>query len=164
VKEPVGGAARFVTKVQSYREGGSAYDGHEPLVLFSGDAFNPSITSTVTKGKQMVPALNAIGIQAAVYGNHDFDFGLENLETLVAGTNFPWLMSNVRAAHGLPQATSPPWPSPIWQVQYKPTGRALADGLESLVVEWGGRKIGLLGLVEWEWMATLATISEEDEP
>ena len=28
--------------------------------------------STVTKGKQMIPALNKIGVRAAVYGNHDF--------------------------------------------------------------------------------------------
>jgi 5'-nucleotidase len=26
----------------------------DPLVLFSGDAFNPSLMSTITMGKQMV--------------------------------------------------------------------------------------------------------------
>ena len=55
------------------REGGSRYSGVEPLVLFSGDAFNPSIMSTVTKGKQMVPVLNGIGVHTACYG--DFDLG-----------------------------------------------------------------------------------------
>ena len=89
----------------------------------------------------MVPALNALNIACSVYGNHDFDFGLEVLEKLVDGCNFPWLMSNAK---------------------YKPTGKALADGLESLVLDWQGRKIALIGLVEWEWMATLATINEED--
>ena len=34
-KEPVGGAARFKTKLASLRE-------LEPLVMFSGDALNPS--------------------------------------------------------------------------------------------------------------------------
>jgi hypothetical protein len=28
--------------------------------------------SAVTKGKQMVPVLNAIGVHCAVVGNHDF--------------------------------------------------------------------------------------------
>ena len=28
--------------------------------------------STVTKGKQMGPVLNACGVHCAVYGNHDF--------------------------------------------------------------------------------------------
>lgn len=36
--------------------------GDVPLVLFSGDAFSPSVMSTVTKGKQMPPILNALGV------------------------------------------------------------------------------------------------------
>lgn len=47
----------------------------EPLVVFSGDAFNPSLMSTVTMGKQMVPVLNEAGVAVACVGNHDFDFG-----------------------------------------------------------------------------------------
>ena len=39
-------------------------------------------------------------------------------------------------------------------VIYKPTGRQLADGIEYKIIEWEGRKIGIMGLVEWEWMAT----------
>lgn len=31
----------------------------------------------------------------AVFGNHDFDHGLDILEKWVERTNFPWLMSNV---------------------------------------------------------------------
>ena len=45
-------------------------EGKDPLVLFSGDALNPSLMSTVTKGKQMIPVLNAIGVNAACYGTH----------------------------------------------------------------------------------------------
>lgn len=65
-----------------------------PLILCSGDIFNPSILSkqykyevfliciiyirlgTVTRGKHMVPVLNEYGTQCAVVGNHDFDFGV----------------------------------------------------------------------------------------
>jgi 5'-nucleotidase len=71
-QEPVGGAARFVTAVRQLND-------QNPLVLFSGDAFNPSLLSTVTHGKQMVPVLNAIGVHCALYGSHDFDFGVDNL-------------------------------------------------------------------------------------
>ena len=53
-KEPVGGAARFASMIKSL---------NDPLVLFSGDAFNPSTLSTVTKGKQMPPILNAFGVK-----------------------------------------------------------------------------------------------------
>ncbi|KAK8759231.1 hypothetical protein V5799_003137, partial [Amblyomma americanum] len=42
------------------------------------------------------------------------------------------------------------------------TGRLLADGEEFQILERSGKKIGLIGLVEEEWLATLATIDPED--
>ena len=86
----------------------------------------------------MVPVLNGIGVHTACYGNHDFDFGVENLEDLAGKCEFPWLMSNVAS---------------------KETSQKLAGGLEYRMFDWAGRSIGLIGLVEYEWMATLATIS-----
>ena len=40
----------------------------------------------------MVPILNGAGVDVSVFGNHDFDFGVDVLEDLAAKTNFPWLM------------------------------------------------------------------------
>lgn len=40
----------------------------ELLTLFSGDAFNPSLESTVTKGSHMVPVLNRVGTAVACVG------------------------------------------------------------------------------------------------
>ena len=34
-------------------------------------------------------------LQAAVLGNHDLDFGLDNFEELAQQCNFPWLLANV---------------------------------------------------------------------
>ena len=34
--------------------------------------FFPPAVSVVMKGEQMVPVLNSLDIQCAVYGNHDF--------------------------------------------------------------------------------------------
>jgi 2',3'-cyclic-nucleotide 2'-phosphodiesterase (5'-nucleotidase family) len=62
-KEPVGGASRFTTQLRNV-------GGRDALILFSGDAFNPSMMSTVLKGKQMVPCLNEMNIHTAVLGNH----------------------------------------------------------------------------------------------
>lgn len=48
--EPVGGIGRFMTVVREYRED-PRFDGQSELIpLFSGDSFNPSVESTVTKG------------------------------------------------------------------------------------------------------------------
>jgi len=71
-QEPVGGAARFKTAIQRLSD-------RDPLVIFSGDAFNPALMSSVTNGRQMVPVLNALGVHCAVYGNHDFDHGIDDL-------------------------------------------------------------------------------------
>ncbi|XP_044265009.1 mannosylglucosyl-3-phosphoglycerate phosphatase isoform X2 [Tribolium madens] len=131
--EPVGGAARFCTAIKSFQH-------LHPLVLFSGDAFSPSMLSTYTKGEQMVPVLNDLGTHCAVLGNHDFDHGLEVLSQWVAQTEFPWLMSNVLDNE---------------------TGRPLGEGRITHVVHWAGHRIGLLGLVEKEWLDTLATINPE---
>lgn len=133
-KEPVGGVARFKSKIDSLCL-------QEPLVLFSGDALSPSNMSTVTKGLHMVPVLNQLSVNVAVYGNHDFDFGIEHLVKVAQQTAFPWLMSNVLD---------------------KKTKRPLAEGKRSLVLEWRGVKIGLMGLVEWEWLDSLADFGQED--
>jgi 5'-nucleotidase len=135
-KEPVGGAARFKTAVDSVARK------LNPLVVFSGDCLNPSALSVVTKGKHMVPILNSLGVHLATYGNHEFDFGVEHLvEEIASQTEFPWLMGNVRD---------------------RETGRLLAEGRESHILDWNGRKIGFIGLVEKEWLVTLATIELEE--
>lgn len=46
-------------------------------------------------GEHMVTGLNFVGIDTACYGNHDFDFGVDQLVKMAGETNFPWLISNV---------------------------------------------------------------------
>ncbi|KAF2359498.1 Calcineurin-like phosphoesterase domain ApaH type, partial [Trinorchestia longiramus] len=131
--EPLAGAARFKTALDSFKN-------KDPLILFSGDIFAPSIMSTFTLGEQMVPVLNKFGVHCSVYGNHDFDFGLDRLIELAGKTDFPWLMSNVVDNE---------------------TGRPLADGCVTHTICWHGWTIGFVGLVEQEWLDTLATINIE---
>lgn len=48
--EPVGGVARFMTLAKEYRSA-ERYKGQPDLLtFFSGDAYNPSLESSVTKG------------------------------------------------------------------------------------------------------------------
>jgi 5'-nucleotidase len=132
--EPVGGAARFTTAIHSFNS-------LNPLVLFSGDAFNPSMLSTFTQGEQMIPVLNKVGTACAVFGNHDFDHGLDVLQKWVEKTTFPWLMSNVIDNE---------------------TGRPLGNGKISHILNHNDMKIGLMGLVEKEWLDTLPTIDPNE--
>ena len=139
-----GGAARFVAAMARVRQASKTRH-VDPVVVFSGDCFNPSIMSTVVKGQQMPLVLDAAGVQCAVVGNHDFDHGPERLAELIAMCSFPWLLSNVQLAredHDHPDAYS----------SYQPLVRGLK---EHMVLNVGGRRLGLIGLVEEDWLETL---------
>lgn len=62
--------------------------GKDGLVLFSGDLFSPSIESSTTRGGHMPPIINALHVDAAVAGNHEFDFGYPQLSKLIKDTSF----------------------------------------------------------------------------
>ena len=51
--EPVGGIARFQTLCKYYRNNERFQGQSGLLTFFSGDAFNPSLESSVTKGKAL---------------------------------------------------------------------------------------------------------------
>lgn len=85
-------APKFSTELrQAQRDNPSA------ITIFCGDAFSPSKESAMVKGKHMVPILNHLGIDVAMYGNHDLDFGLEILNDLSKKNDFTWLMSNFKS-------------------------------------------------------------------
>lgn len=64
VREPVGGAARFVTAIQNQIERHSG----PTITLFSGDAFSPSPLTPFTKGDEIPPVLNATRVDVACIG------------------------------------------------------------------------------------------------
>ena len=66
--EPVGGIAHFQTDVNEYRWGEQYANQLSLVTLFSGDVFNPSLESSVTKGRHMVAFLDAIGTNVACVG------------------------------------------------------------------------------------------------
>ena len=43
----------------------------------------------------MIPFLNLLKVHTACLGNHDFDFGIDELEYTIGSCNFPWLLTNV---------------------------------------------------------------------
>ncbi len=49
------------------------------ITLFSGDAYNPSLESSVTKGRHMVPVLNNLQTDAACVGVSMNPFSFEHL-------------------------------------------------------------------------------------
>ncbi|THV08018.1 Metallo-dependent phosphatase [Dendrothele bispora CBS 962.96] len=112
------------------------------LVLFSGDLFSPSVESSVTRGSHMVPVINYLRPDVSLTGNHDFDFGYPHLQRLIEDCKFPWILSNI-----VDKATS-----------------KVPEGLrEYAIVERIGLRIGVIGLVEKEWITTVSSWPPEFE-
>ncbi|CAD6592090.1 MAG: hypothetical protein ASARMPREDX12_005652 [Alectoria sarmentosa] len=138
--EPVGGISRFQTVANHYRSHPQYTDQPELLTLFSGDAFNPSLESSVTKGSHMVPVLNNLETAVACVGNHDLDFGVLQFRHLKNQCNFPWLLANVLDP-GLGE------------------NQALGGCDKTVLLEASnGIKVGIVGLGEREWLDTINSL------
>ena len=68
---------------------------HPDLLYFdSGDFCQGSAYYTMFKGDVEVGLMNQMGIDASTIGNHEFDFGLENMARIFKMANFPILCTN----------------------------------------------------------------------
>ncbi|OOQ87320.1 putative 5'-nucleotidase [Penicillium brasilianum] len=138
--EPIGGASRFQSLVNYYRSDPRFTGQPDVFTFFSGDAFNPSLESTVTKGRHMVPFLNKTGIDVACVGNHDLDFGVSQFRHLSSQCHFPWLLANVLD------------PALGEDVSIANCGKTC------LLTSSNGIKIGVIGLGEREWLGTINSL------
>ena len=94
-KDGKGGFAPLMTLLKQER---AAAPG--AITTLGGDLIASSMMSGITKGTQMIEMVNAIGLDIAVVGNHEFDFGTDVLKQRVAESKFPWLGTNVLGADG----------------------------------------------------------------
>ena len=68
---------------------------HPDLLYFdSGDFFQGSAYFTMFKGDVEVGLMNQMGLDATTIGNHEFDFGLENMARVFKLANFPIVCTN----------------------------------------------------------------------
>jgi len=73
------------------------------VLILAGDFLSPSTMSSMFQGSQMVAGLNAIGLDFATFGNHEFDFGEEVTRQRMRESTFTWVSSNVlEGGAGLP--------------------------------------------------------------
>lgn len=88
----VGGIARLATAVAAVR----AEDQDRPvMLLFAGDLLQGTVTSSLFLGIPDLALFERIGVDAAVMGNHELDYGQEVFRNLVRLSAFPWLSANV---------------------------------------------------------------------
>jgi oligopeptide/dipeptide ABC transporter ATP-binding protein len=85
-----GGLGRLLTlKKQALAE--------NPNTIFTlgGDTLSPSVETRTYKGAQMIDAWNAVGLDYAVLGNHEFDIKTPDLLLRLKESKFTWLGANV---------------------------------------------------------------------
>lgn len=95
-----GGFARAMTVIDGIRRT-CERDGRTTLSFMAGDLFSGTAYGAVFKGSLGVRLINAMEFSAMTVGNHEFDYGLENLTlSLAPSMKFPLLSSNIRYQDG----------------------------------------------------------------
>lgn len=95
------------------------------LLLDSGDIYQGAPEGTLSKGSAVVELMNLARYDAVAVGNHEYDFGEENLLRLQRLAQFPFLASNIQVkANRAPVSYAQPW----------------------ALFERGGIKVGVVGL------------------
>ena len=91
------------------------------LLVDAGDAVQGASFATISQGEDVIKMMNAAGYDVMAAGNHEFDFGTDQLKKLEETADFPILSANVMK-----------------------DGATLLES--SAVIEAGGKKIGFVGI------------------
>ena len=127
-RDDFGGADWFSSYVDAVRADAKA-NGGATVLLDAGDMFQGTLISNQFQGRSVVDVYNAIGVDAAAIGNHEFDFGIQALKDREAQAKFPVLSANI-----FKKGTRE---RPSWA---KPTA----------MLTIGGLKVGVIGLTTVE--------------
>ena len=83
---------------------------HPDLLYFdSGDFCQGSAYFTMFKGDVEIGLMNQMGIDASTIGNHEFDFGLDNMARIFRMANFPILCANYDFTGTVCEGLVKPW-------------------------------------------------------
>ncbi|WP_368905129.1 bifunctional UDP-sugar hydrolase/5'-nucleotidase [Taklimakanibacter lacteus] len=118
-----GGFARLNAVVSAERaKGGHVVYGH------AGDMISPSLLSGLDKGEHTIMLTNLVPPDAFTPGNHEYDFGPDIFLKRMSEAKFPLIAANLRDAEGKP----------------------VKDFTDTLMIERGPVKIGIVGLTSDE--------------
>ncbi len=91
----MGGMARVATVKKEHQNKNA-----NTLLVIAGDFLSPSVYNSLKfegnriRGKQMVDAMNAAGVDIAVFGNHEFDIPEADVQSRINESAFQWVSSN----------------------------------------------------------------------
>ncbi len=167
-----GGMALWASAVSAIRSGlNETYGKKAGLILLDGgDQFQGTLVSNYNEGKLIFQAMSAVGYDAAVPGNHDYDFGprgwlddrvIQNnpdkdprgaLEDALKKAEFPLLAANVYLRKSLVNAKgkkmNPDDSNERTKIQWKKAKRLSMKGAfrPYMIKKVGGVKVAVIGM------------------
>lgn len=93
--ENVGGLLRCATRIRELRA-----ERDHVMLVDCGDLYQGTAVSLLTEGRVMTRALDALGYDAWILGNHEFDWGLRKMAARVGESRTPVLAANLGVAPG----------------------------------------------------------------
>src|SRR5690606_4006153 len=101
----VGGMARVATVLRQLEA-----ENPNTIAVIAGDFVSPSLIGSLSRtvdgrtervaGAQMVEVLNAVGLDYATFGNHEFDISEAALQARLDESAFAYVSANVRHRSG----------------------------------------------------------------
>ncbi|KRG07052.1 apyrase isoform X1 [Drosophila mojavensis] len=119
----IGGYARTVYTVRRLLEEQKDYN---PIYINAGDSFQGTLWYNIGRWNVTQEFLNILPADAMTLGNHEFDHGVSGLVPFLKTVQTNMLVANMDCAH-------------------EPTMEGLYE--KSKILERGGRKIGLIGVI-----------------
>ena len=126
------GATDVISQVGGYLKERSNSNSNTVL-LNSGDMFQGSMESNSNYGELLSRCMSQIGFDAFTFGNHEFDWGLDNLQNLAHDSAVPFLGANIYH----------------WDAETKRWGTFADELAQKYVIKTldNGLKIGIIGVI-----------------
>lgn len=68
--------------------------GYTTVLVDDGDAVQGEMIGTLSKGEDIVSMMNALGYDAAIPGNHEFDYGMSRFLDIAQNADYPYISCN----------------------------------------------------------------------
>ena len=113
------------------------------LFINSGDMFQGSMESNSNYGALLSECMDDIGFDAFTFGNHEFDWGLDNLMNLAKNSRVPFLGANIYH----------------WNADTKKFGTFASELAQEYVVKTldNGLKIGIIGVIGKDQITSISS-------
>ncbi|MCH5156617.1 MAG: 5'-nucleotidase C-terminal domain-containing protein [Clostridiales bacterium] len=112
------------------------------VIVNAGDMFQGSMESNSNYGRLLSECMDIAGFDSFTYGNHEFDWGLDNLRTLAQNSTTPFLGANIYN----------------WNANTREWGEFASDLAEPYtIVDSNGIKVGIIGIIGKDQITSISS-------